>query len=171
MTCRSRLFGFALCAGFVQGCLFTADQIEPSRSTGGAQDSPRSVFASLQRAYETRSLSVLEQLLADDYLFQADAASLANPSENTWGKSVELERHARMFRAIQNVGCRVQWDSMPHPEDAPRETTWTVWNLEMTMEYEGANWEVRGMADFRLRAVPQEDGTNLYQIVKWTDRP
>lgn len=171
MRPSSRLLGFALGAGILHGCLFTADQIEPSRATGGALDSPRSVFSSLQRAYETRSLSILEQLLADDYQFQADAASLANPSENTWGKNVELERHTRMFQAIQNVGCRVQWDSMPHPEEAARETTWTVWNLEMTMEYEGANWEVRGMADFRLRAVPQADGSNLYQIVKWTDRP
>ena len=167
---RSLLFAASLLC--LQGCLFFADEIEPTRTSSSGIDSPAKLFASLQDAYETRSIAQFEKLLAPDYEFQADISSLSNPSENTWGKDVELERHSRMFRAIQNVSCRVQWDGLsPRPEDASRETTWTVWNLEMNMEFEGMSWEIRGMADFRLRAVPQEDGSNLYQIVKWTDRP
>jgi len=155
----------------LSGCLFTADEIDPVASSGGAVNSPEALFKRLEDAYTTRSLALFEALLADDYQFQADAASLSGSSESTWGKDVEKSRHAKMFQAIQNVSFSLQWDRLsPHPEIAPRETTWTVYSLEMTMEYDGVSYDVRGQADFRLRAVPQADGTNLYTIVRWTDR-
>jgi len=153
------------------GCLFTADQIEPVTKTVSVADSPSSLFALLKRAYDTRSLATLDRILADDYQFVADARELTGPSDNTWGKSVEMDRHSRMFQAIQNVDFTIDRDSLsPIPELAPRETTWTVFNLEMTMDYDGQPYDVRGQADFRLRAVPQADGSLRYYVVKWTDR-
>lgn len=158
-------------AAVLSGCLFTADEIDPVVSVSGGVDSPEALFKHLEDAYTNRSLAMFETLLADDYQFQADAASLSGSSESTWGKDVEKNRHARMFQAIQNVNFNLQWDrTSPRPELAPRETTWTVYSLEMTMEYDGTPYDVRGQADFRLRAVPQADGSNVYTIVKWTDR-
>ncbi len=171
MTALAHRVSAILCLWALSGCLFTADEITPAAVSNGGPSSPSAVFALLTRAYENRSVTTLGQILSSDYLFQADAASLINPAENTWGKDVELDRHRRMFQAIQNVTCSVMWDSLsPKPESAPRETTWTVYSLEMTMDYDGQSYDVRGQADFRLRAEPQTDGSNRYQIVKWTDR-
>lgn len=153
------------------GCLFTADQIEPVTIPVTAANSPSALFAMLKRAYDTRSLTTLDQLLADDYQFVADARELTTSSESTWGKTVEMDRHSRMFQSIQNVDFTIDRDSLsPIPELAPRETTWTVYHLEMTMDYAGQTYDVNGQADFRLRAEPQADGSNLYTIVRWTDR-
>lgn len=171
MNRSTRRLAGLFCLLGLGGCLFTADQIEPTTRTVSVADSPSSLFALLKRAYNTRSLSTLERLLADDYQFVADARELTGSSDNTWGKSVEVDRHSRMFQAIQNVDFTINRDSLsPIPEAAPRETTWTVFNLQMTMDYNGQPYDVRGQADFRLRAVPQADGSNLYTIVRWTDR-
>lgn len=170
IRCQRRLAVLPVAVGLT-GCLFTADQIEPVTRTVSVADSPSALFALLKRAYDTRSLTTLDRILADDYLFVADPRELAGSSENTWGRSVEMDRHSRMFQAIQNVDFTINRDSLsPVPEPAPRETTWTVFNLEMTMDYAGQPYDVRGQADFRLRAVPQEDGSLRYYIVRWTDR-
>ncbi len=153
------------------GCLFTADQIEPTTRTVTVADSPSALFVLLKRAYDTRSLSTLERLLADDYQFVADPRELTGTAETSWGKQVEIDRHSRMFQSIQNVDFAIDRDSLsPIPEAAPRETTWTVFNLEMTMDFNGQPYDVRGQADFRLRAVPQPDGSLRYLVVRWTDR-
>jgi hypothetical protein len=166
-----RRFAGLLCLLGLGGCLFTADQIEPTTKTVTVADSPSALFALLERAYDARSLATLDRILADDYQFVADARELTGSSESTWGRSVEMDRHSRMFEAIQNVDFTINRDSLsPIPEAAARETTWTVFNLEMTMDYGGQPYDVRGQADFRLRAVPQTDGSLRYFIVKWTDR-
>lgn len=155
----------------LSGCLFTADQVEPIRSSSDEAGSPSAVFDLLKRAYQTRSVALLDRLLADDYVFHADPASVADPASANWGKQTEMERHQRMFQAISNVEMRLRWDSLhPVPESAPRETTWTVWGLEMDMDLDGAGWKVEGGADFRLRAEPLDGGGIRYRIVGWTDR-
>jgi hypothetical protein len=166
----ARRFVGLFCLLAMGGCLFTADQIEPTTKTVSVADSPSALFALLKRAYNTRSLSTLERLLADDYQFVADARELTGSSDNTWGKSVELDRHSRMFQAIQNVDFTIHRDSLSPIPETEFETTWTVFNLQMTMDYNGQPYDVRGQADFRLRAVPQPDGSLLYVIVRWTDR-
>lgn len=151
------------------GCLFTADQVDPRTEVMRA-DSPANLFAMLVAAYESRSVTRLDALLADDYLFVADAASLQNGAEGTWGKEQEKERARRMFAAISEVRLKVLFDPAGIPEPAPRETTWTVYDMRMEMVYDGQPWEVASTrTEFRLRAETAPDGGLLYRIVRWSD--
>ena len=151
------------------GCLFTADQVTP-RSDLMRADTPGNLFAMLVAAYEARSVTRLDALLADDYLFVADAASLQSGAEGTWGKEQEKERARRMFAAISEVRLKVLFDPAGIPEPAPRETTWTVYDMRMEMVYDGQPWEVASTrTEFRLRAETASDGSQLYRIVRWSD--
>lgn len=151
------------------GCLFTADQVEPTEPIM-RPDSPANLFALLVQAYESRSATRLEALLADDYLFVADAASLQSGADATWGRDQEKERARRMFAAISDVRMKVQFDPLGRAEAAPRETTWTAWDLRMEMVYQGEPWIVASTrAEFRLRAETASDGATLYRIVRWSD--
>jgi hypothetical protein len=155
----------------LSGCLFTADRVDPSTSSSLTASSPAAFFSLFQQAYESRSIALLSRLMSDDYQFQADAASLSDPTTSVWGKDVEIARHQRMFQAISDVSLQVQWDvSRPVAETTAAETTWTVSNLDMTMSIGDTLYEVSGGADFRLRAVKQSDSTQRYYLVKWTDR-
>lgn len=154
----------------LSGCLFTADRIDPSSATQLTATSPTAFFSLFQQAYESRSIGLLSRLMADDYQFQADPASLSDPTTSVWGKNVEIDRHQRMFQTISDVSLQVQWDaSRPVAETTAAETTWTVSYLDMTMSIGDTLYEVSGQADFRLRAVTQSDGTRRYYLVKWTD--
>lgn len=159
---------FAILLG---GCLFTADRIDPtSDSKAALATSPEKLFEMLVAAYESRSVTRLDALLADDYLFVADAASLQSGAEGTWGKEQEKERARRMFAAISEVRLKVQFDPVGIPESAPRETTWTVYDMRMEMVYDGQPWEVASTrTEFRLRAEATADGPTLYKIVRWSD--
>lgn len=154
---------------FLSGCLFTADQIDPT-TLPMRPDSPANLFALLVDAYEARSATRLEALLTEDYLFVADAASLQSGADATWGRDQEKERARRMFAAISDVRMKVQFDPVGRPEAAPRETTWTAWDIRMEMVYQGEPWIVASnRAEFRLRAETASDGTTLYRIAKWSD--
>ena len=151
------------------GCLFTADQIDPT-TLPMRPDSPANLFALLVDAYEARSATRLEALLAEDYLFVADAASLQSGSDASWGRDQEKERARRMFAAISDVRMKVQFDPVGRAEAAPRETTWTAWDIRMEMVYQGEPWVVSSTrAEFRLRAETASDGTTVYRVVKWSD--
>jgi len=151
------------------GCLFTADQVEP-RTLPMRPDSPSHLFAMLVDAYESRSATRLDALLTDDYVFVADAASLQNGADGTWGKQQEAERAQRMFAAISEVRMVVQFDPTGKPEAAPRETTWTAWDTRMEMVYQGEPWTVASTrSEFRLRAGTAADGTTEYHIARWSD--
>ena len=152
----------------LSGCLFTADRVDPSQATTLQATSGPAFFELFQETYETRSVGMLSQLLAPDYQFQADVASLADPTSSTWGRDVELDRHRRMFQAISDVSLQVQYDA-PIATDVPAESTWTVSNLSMTMDIQDTFYEVSGRAEFRLRAVPQPDSSRRYVLVQWTD--
>lgn len=167
----STLPTLALAAMLLGGCLFTADRIDPaSDATAALATSPATLFEMLVAAYESRSVTRLDALLADDYLFVADAASLQSGAEGTWGKEQEKERARRMFAAISEVRLKVLFDRAGTPEAAPRETTWTVYDMRMEMVYDGQPWEVASTrTEFRLRAETTANGTTLYKIVRWSD--
>ncbi|MCB9495346.1 MAG: nuclear transport factor 2 family protein [Fibrobacteria bacterium] len=151
------------------GCLFTADQVDPV-SLPMRPDSPDHLFSLLVDAYEARSVAALDALLAPDYLFIADAASLTSGSDASWGKDQEKERARKMFAAIGEVRMRIQFDPTGRAEAAPRETTWTAWDIRMEMVYQGDPWVVASSrAEFRLRAETGPDGSTLYKIVRWSD--
>ena len=152
----------------LSGCLFTADRVAPSQASSLQASSAPAFFALFRQAYETRSVGVLSTLMAVDYQFQADPASLADPTNSTWGRDMELDRHRRMFQAISDVSLQVQYDA-PTPTEVPAESTWTVSNLYMTMDIQDTFYEVSGRAEFRLRAVPQSDSSRRYLLVRWTD--
>ena len=153
----------------LSGCLFTADRVDPVQSDSLQATSAAAFFQLFQQAYQTQSTGLLSLLLAPDYVFQADPAYLADPTNSTWGRSEELARHLRMFQAISNVSLQVQYDP-PTPTDVPAESTWHVSNLNMTMDIQDTSYEVYGQADFLLRAVPQPDSSRRYVLVRWTDR-
>lgn len=151
------------------GCLFTADQIDPVEVPLRA-DSPEHLFGLLVQAYETRNVTKLDALLADDYLFVADASSLQSGADATWGREQEKERARRMFAAISDVRMKIQFDPDGRAETAPRETTWTAWDIRMEMVYQGEPWIVSSTrAEFRLRAETASDGTTLYRLARWSD--
>lgn len=151
------------------GCLFVADQVEPVEMPM-KPDSPENLFALLVDAYEARSVTALDALLADDYVFVADASSLSPGAEGTWGKEQEKERARRMFSAISEVRMKVQFDPVGRAEAAPRETTWTAWDIRMEMVYQGDPWVVASSrAEFRLRASTAADGSTEYRISRWSD--
>ena len=152
----------------LSGCLFTADRVDPSQASSLEASSATAFFSLFQQAYETRSVGMLSTLLATDYQFQADPASLADPTNSTWGRDVELDRHRRMFQAISDVSLQVQHDA-PTATEVPAESTWTVSTLYMTMDIQDTFYEVAGRAEFRLRAVPRADSSRRYQLVRWTD--
>jgi len=168
---RLRALSVAASAVVLGGCLFTADQVDPSPLTKHMlADSPEHLFALLVDAYESRSVTQLDALLADDYQFVADAASLQTGAEGTWGKAQEKERARRMFAAISEVRMKVQFDPAGVAEAAPRETTWTAYDVRMEMVYQGEPWVVAGTrAEFRLRAEILPDSTLSYRIVRWSD--
>lgn len=153
----------------LSGCLFTADRVEP-RAAGSLEARSAAEFFSLfQQAYETRSVGLLSRLLAEDYEFQADPASVSDPSMSSWGYDQELSRHQKMFQAISEVNLLVHVDA-PEPSDAPAESTWHVSTLYMSLFIQDTFYEISGQADFRLRAVPTPEGGNRYRLVRWTDR-
>ena len=152
----------------LSGCLFTADRVDPSQASSLSATSAQGFFSLFRQTYETRSVGMLSQLLAPDYQFQADPGSLADPTNSTWGRDVELDRHRRMFQAISDVSLQVQFDS-PSETEVPAESTWTVSSLYMTMGIQDTFYEVSGRAEFRLRAVPQADSSRRYVLVRWTD--
>ncbi|MBK8802933.1 MAG: hypothetical protein IPN71_12945 [Fibrobacteres bacterium] len=152
------------------GCLFTADEMDPRKAALRTADSPEAFFELFGQAYETRSASSLDRLLADDYQFEPDPSSLSAGSTDGWGKEVELDRHRRMFQAISDVSVEVVRDGRPRAEAAPAETTWTLPRLRMTMAIAGDPVEVLGQAEFRLRTVRDAAGIPTYQLVRWTDR-
>lgn len=152
------------------GCLFTTDEAEPRKAALRVADSPDAFFELFRQAYQTRSPSSLSRLLADDYQFEADPASLSTGSETGWGKEAELDRHRRMFQAISDVSVELVRDGHPRAESAPAETTWTLPRLRMTMAISGDPVEVLGQAEFRLRTVRDAKGNPTYLLVHWTDR-
>lgn len=152
------------------GCLFTTDEVEPRKAALRVADSPEAFFELFRQAYETRSTSSLDRLLASDYLFEANPGEIVDGSVTTWGKEVELDRHRRMFQAISDVSMEVFPDGRPRAESLPAETTWTVPRLRMTMAISGDPVEVVGQAEFRLRTVRDEDGNPTYFLVRWIDR-
>jgi hypothetical protein len=154
----------------LSGCLFTADRVDPSESSALQATSPTAFFELFQQAYESRSIAILNRLLASDYQFQANASDLSDPTNSTWGKDEEIARHQRMFQSISDVSLLVDWDaSRPVVDTAAAETTWTVSTLEMDMFIGDTAYTVTGTAEFRLRAVVQSDSTLRYYLVKWTD--
>lgn len=151
------------------GCLFTADQVDPT-TLPMRPDSPDNLFALLVEAYEARSVTKLDALLTEDYQFVADAASLQSGSDASWGREQEKERARKMFTAISDVRMKVQFDPVGKPEAAPRETTWTAWDIRMEMVFQGDPWVVSSSrAEFRLRASTASDGTTEYRIARWSD--
>lgn len=168
---RFRAVAAAASAILLGGCLFTADQVDPSTDRAVMlPTSPANLFALLVDAYESRSVTQLDALLSDDYQFVADAASLQTGAEGTWGKAQEKERARRMFAAISEVRMKVQFDPAGVAESAPRETTWTAYDVRMEMVYQGEPWVVASTrAEFRLRADSLNDTTNIYRLVRWSD--
>ncbi|HNY32972.1 MAG TPA: nuclear transport factor 2 family protein, partial [Fibrobacteria bacterium] len=121
-------------------------------------------------AYETRSATSLDRLLAPDYLFEANPGEITDGSATSWGKEAELDRHRRMFQAISDVSMEVMPDARPRAEPATAETTWTLPRLRMTMSISGDPVEVMGQAEFRLRTVRDSAGSPTYLLVRWIDR-
>jgi hypothetical protein len=150
---------------FLSGCLFTADRIEPTGAAALDARSSDAFFQLFQQAYETRSVGTLATLLAPDYEFQADPASVSDPSMATWGRDVELVRHQRMFQAIGDVNLILLHD-LAQPTEVPAESTWHVSELRMTLSIQDTLYEVLGQADFTIRV----DSTGIYRLVRWTDR-
>ncbi|HOX50558.1 MAG TPA: hypothetical protein PKY05_03660 [Fibrobacteria bacterium] len=152
------------------GCLFTSEEVEPRKAALRVADSPEAFFELFRLAYETRSATSLDRLLASDYLFEANPGEITDGSATSWGKEAELDRHRRMFQAISDVSMEVMPDALTRPEAASAETTWTVPRLRMTMAIAGDPVEVVGQAEFRLRTVRDKDGSPTYLLVRWTDR-
>lgn len=151
------------------GCLFTADQVDPTTPVL-RPTTPEHLFELLVQAYEARSVTKLDALLTEDYLFVADAASLQSGADASWGREQEKERARKMFTAISDVRMKVQFDPEGKPEAAPRETTWTAWDIRMEMVFQGEPWVVSSSrAEFRLRASTASDGTTEYRIARWSD--
>lgn len=156
------------------GCLFVADQVDPTtpllRPT-----TPENLFELLVQAYESRSVTKLDALLADDYEFVADAASLQSGADAIWGKEQEKERARRMFAAISDVRMRIQFDPDSVADTTlapgrPPEAVWTAWDIRMEMVYQGEPWTVSSTrAEFRLRRYLSTSGDSLYAIVRWSD--
>lgn len=155
---------------FLSSCLFTTDEVEPRKAALRVADSPDAFFDLFRQAYETRSASSLDRLLADDYEFEANPGEIKEGSVATWGKETELDRHRRMFQAISDVSMEVFPDAHPRAESAPAETTWIIPRLRMTMTYNGEPNDVLGQAEFRLRTVRDAGGNPTYLLVRWTDR-
>ena len=149
----------------LSGCLFTADRVEPEAAAEIRARSADDFFRLFQQAYETRSTAILSTLLAPDFEFQADPASVSDPTVSSWGRDAELARHQRMFQAISDVTFRLRHD-LPQPTEAPAESTWHVSSLEMSLSIQDTLYEVSGQADFRLRV----DSAGIYRLVRWTDR-
>ncbi|MBK9576874.1 MAG: hypothetical protein IPK50_03235 [Fibrobacterota bacterium] len=152
------------------GCLFTTDEVEPRKAALRVADSPDAFFELFRQAYETRSVSSLNRLLAEDYQFVGDPGQIDDGSPSGWGKEVEMDRHRRMFQEVSDVSMEVVRDGHMRPEAAEAETTWTLPRLRMTMTHKGAPYDVLGQADFRLRTVRDEAGNPTYILVRWIDR-
>lgn len=152
------------------GCLFTTDEVEPRKAALRVADSPEAFFELFRMAYETRSTSSLDRLLAADYQFEANPGEITDGSIATWGRNAELDRHRRMFQAISDVSMEVFPDAFPRAEATPAETTWIIPRLRMTMTISGDPVEVVGQAEFRLRTVRDEAGNPTYLLARWIDR-
>jgi len=158
----------------LSGCLFTADQVDPTEPLM-LPDTPEHLFALLVQAYESRSVTKLDALLAPDYLFVADAGSLQSGADATWGRDQEKERTRRMFASISDVRMKVQFDpdAVPVaglPASAPPESTWTAWDVRMEMIFQGVPWIVASTrTEFRLRKYLSPSGDSLYTITRWSD--
>lgn len=156
------------------GCLFVADQVDPAEKPQRAT-TPELLFELLVQAYESRSVTKLDALLADDYQFVADAASLQNGADAVWGREQELERARRMFAAISDVRMKIQFDPDSVADTTlaagrPPEAVWTAWDIRMEMVYQGEPWAVSSTrAEFRLRRYLSANGDSLYTIVRWAD--
>lgn len=158
----------------LSGCLFTADQVDPTEPLM-LPDTPEHLFSLLVQAYESRSVTKLDALLAPDYLFVADAGSLQSGADATWGRDQEKERTRRMFASISDVRMKVQFDpdAVPVaglPPSAPPESTWTAWDVRMEMIFQGVPWIVASTrTEFRLRKYLSASGDSLYIITRWSD--
>ena len=147
------------------------------------RDSPHSVIAKLEEAYEALDLAAYMDCLSDTLVARPDPEDLAsNPGwPSSWGLALEQSAHETMFGPLGDVSSiSVTLTEKHAPVEIPgassgRLSSWLLYYNYDVLVFTNGIWTYWGNAGLELKiSVDPHDsgpqGETLWEIAVWQDR-